>query len=324
MFIDPLVDVKFQTDFPSTEPYCVLVARIDPDGKLVDALPGYTRPTEDNVYHSHVVAGALAPRASRKQAASPGRYLLAYFDILGFKQKLKTNPLAEVHKSYLELLEEAVLPQKASWTKSVAVSSRGKLLPALAWAPIEVAYASDSIILFARYDPQLTEEFFKRASMLFCAAIRCGVPLRGVVAFGDAVFDGTRNVFIGDPLIEASSLEQRLECIAVALGRSIQKIPVPPHLVQQIQPPIKAGGADLFGGLVLDWPRVWRSLFETPVTEFISEMSKSTSDLRLLARYEHAEEFFHYSKEHENWCLREGEQMITSADVWRAFGSKTP
>jgi hypothetical protein len=104
IFVDPLVDTQFQEDFPSTEPCCVLVARIDPDGNLIDAPPGYTRAREENVYHSHVVAGALAPRVSRKVAASPGRHLLAYFDILGFKQKLRANPLAEVQKDYLDSL----------------------------------------------------------------------------------------------------------------------------------------------------------------------------------------------------------------------------
>jgi len=103
-------------------------------------------------------------------------YLLAYFDILGFKSKLKREKLETVHMLYLRLIEEAVKPQQAEWSKNVALTSDGDLVPALMWAPIEVAYASDSLLLYVHYHPSFVEEFLRRSALLFCLALRAHVP----------------------------------------------------------------------------------------------------------------------------------------------------
>ena len=204
LFVEPIVDTKLAMDF--TDQFCILSARCDPDGNLIDARSGYERPPEPNVFLHMAVFGSPVGKSNHKPPSGPNNYLLAYFDILGFKNYVRNNALKTVHDKYLELIDQAVGPQKASWIKSHAVSSRGELVPALMWMPTEVAYSSDSIILYVKYAPELSliEELLFRAALLFCSAIRCGVPLRGVITHGEGVFDNKKSVYIGNPLIEAS------------------------------------------------------------------------------------------------------------------------
>jgi hypothetical protein len=314
IFVDPLIDTQFAEQ--SKDLFCVLVARCNPDGELIDAPPGYTRVEEDGIFLSKVVAGS--PLQARKAAVGTdiAVYLFAYFDILGFKQKLKTEGLERVRKSYLELIERAITPQKARWSKNSTISSSGEMVPALMWAPIEAAFASDSIILYVPYDPQLVEEFFRRCALLFCSALRILVPLRGVITIGEGVFDEKRHVFIGSPLVEASSLEQELDWIGVVLGRSMQAgIRIPPHLVQIFEPPMTPEGEKLFGGLALDWPRIWRKRFTESALTYLAEMSSGDLPPEIKARYEHAAQFFGFSASHQDWCIPEGMEMITPDDL---------
>ena len=62
-----------------------------------------------------------------------------------------------MRKSYLELIERAITPQKARWSKNITISFGGEMVPALMWAPIGAAFASDSIILYVPYDPRLVK-----------------------------------------------------------------------------------------------------------------------------------------------------------------------
>jgi hypothetical protein len=149
MFVEPLTDKQLIDG--NDDIYCVLVARCDPDGKLIDALPGYHRESEPGVFLSQVVIGSPHGYTPKQTKSSVETYLVAYFDILGFKSKLKKEKLENVHRLYLELIETAIKPQQAPWAKNLAQNAKGDLVPALMWTPIEAAYASDSLILFCLY-----------------------------------------------------------------------------------------------------------------------------------------------------------------------------
>ncbi len=123
IFIDPLIDTQFAEQ--SKDLFCVFVARCNPDGELIDAPPGYTRVEEDGIFLSKVVAGSPVQAKKAAVGTNINVYLFAYFDILGFKQKLKTEGLERVRKSYLELIERAITPQKVKWSKRWNVSPFG-------------------------------------------------------------------------------------------------------------------------------------------------------------------------------------------------------
>jgi hypothetical protein len=210
IFVEPLIDRQFAEY--SEDIFCVLIARSDPDGRLIDAPPGYHRLGEKGIFLNQVVIGSPYGFDTKRPAKSKiETYLFAYFDVLGFKSKITKEKLENVHRLYLDLIQEAVKPQEAQWNKKLALNSSGTLVPALMFSPFEVAYASDSLILYVPYHPNFVEEFLRRSALLFCLALRAHVPLRGVITAGKGVFHAKTNVFLGPPLVEASSLEQELD-----------------------------------------------------------------------------------------------------------------
>ena len=314
IFVDPLIDTQYAEQ--SKDLFCVLVARCNPDGELIDAPSGYNRIEEPGIFLSQVVVGSPFQAKKTVPSMKIDTYLFAYFDVLGFKRRLQSEGLGRVRKSYLKLIEEAVTPQRARFSKNITISASGNIVPALMWTPIEAAFASDSIILYVPYNPQVIEEFLRRCALLFSSALRILVPLRGVITVGEGVFNLKKNVFIGSPLVEASSLEKELDWVGVVLARSMQAgIRIPPHLVQMFTPPMTAEGEKLFGGLALDWPRIWRRLFTDSALTYLAEMSSGSLPAEVRARYENAAKFFEFSAENQNWCIPEGMEMITPEDL---------
>lgn len=328
MFFEPLVDKQFAEQ--SDDIFCALVARSDPDGRLIDAPLGYHRSEEKGIYLSRVVIGSpYGVDAKRPAKSKIETYLFAYFDILGFKSTVKRENLEKVHRMYLRLIDEAVQTQRDQFSKKLALNSSGDLVPAIMFSPFEVAYASDSLILYVPYHPNFVEEFLRRSALLFCLALRAHVPLRGVITAGTGVFHAKTNVFLGPPLVEASSLEQELEWVGVAFGKSIdglEGLPLPPDLIQLITPPTTTKGETLFAELVLDWPRVWRTTFSDSAIPYLAGMDEEaerdpslegTTRDRIQARYEHAAIFFEFSEMNQNWFIPKGWTMSTTDDVFK-------
>jgi len=174
--------------------------------------------------------------------------------------------LEKVHSLYVELLEQALRPEseKKPWSKSNSIIQH-QVVPALMWLPINTAYFSDSLLLWVHFHPQHVGEFLSRCSRVFCKALDLGIPLRGAVTIGSAVFNKEQGIYLGEPLVEAARLEAKQNWVGVALGASFKSesthVPIPPEAVFQYSPPLKSGGEELFSGLVLDWPRVWRETY---------------------------------------------------------------
>lgn len=333
-FIEPLIETEFLKQ--SSDVHCVLIARCDPEGRLVDAPPGYQRVEESDIFLSRIVFGSPPGAPTRRPSKSKVEpHLLAYFDILGFKSRIKKDKIEKVHQEYLQLIEDAVKPQRGTWTKTLAFAPGGDLVPALMSMPIEAAYASDSLLLYVPYHPNFVEEFLNRAALLFCVALRLGVPLRGAITFGRGAFHEKTRVFVGDPLVEASTLEQDLDWVGVVFGKSIREltwdgapfsppesgaVPIPPHLVQVVSPPMKERGEGLFGGFVLDWPRIWRQTYDDSALSYLAALSEDAEQDGTLsgsaretiqARYYNTAYFFQISDMTQNWCFTKGSRLIT-------------
>ena len=231
LLFDPIVQPQFRENSES-DLFCVLVARIDHTGELVNAPPGYTPPDYPGVRLSQVVAGS--PSGGNEPDTSQAQtYLLAYFDVLGFEALLTRVGLAEVHKRYLSLLDQALRPQshERPWSRAKSIVS-GQVVPAMMWLPMHAAHFSDSLLLWVHYHPGHVEEFLNRCARVFCKALDLGVPLRGAITVGDSVLDNTSNIFLGAPLVEAARLESKQDWVGVALGTSFKskslRIPIPP------------------------------------------------------------------------------------------------
>jgi hypothetical protein len=294
--------------------FCVLVARVGHQGELIDAPPGYQPPCFPGVRLAHIVAGSPSG-GHEPDSSKPADYLLAYLDVLGYEALMRRRGLDEIYALYIRLLDTGLAPHSEArpWAKALS-AVRGELVPALMWLPIHTAYFSDSLLLWVHYHPGHVQEFFERCARVFCEALDLGLPVRGAVTVGRAVLDKGRNIYLGEPLVEAARLEAKLDWIGLALGSSFRsetlRIPVPPDTVSPFTPPLKTGGGDLCSDLVLDWPRVWRESFSSSAVDRLQSLCRPDLPEALQQRYRDAISFYKHSEEYQNWFLPEGATRI--------------
>ena len=210
LLFDPLVQPQFQTE-SETELFCVLVARVGQQGQLIDAPEGYEPPNYPDVRLSHIVAGSPSG-GEESDPSRPTDYLIAFLDVLGFEALLLRVGLEEVNERYGQLLEQALRPESEErpWAKAASIV-QNEIVPALMWLPIHTAYFSDSLVLWVQFHPGHVQEFLYRCSRVFCKALELGIPLRGAITVGPAIFHKERSVYLGFPLIEAARLESKLD-----------------------------------------------------------------------------------------------------------------
>ena len=330
LLFDPLVQPEYCDD-NHDEFYCLLVARIDQNGELVDAPPGYKPPDYPGVHLSHIVAGSPSGGHGPKPSEA-AVYLIAYLDVLGFESLLKRVGLVELHRLYEKLLKTALVPNSEAYPWSKARSLvRGEVVPALMWLPIETAYFSDSILMWVPYHPGHVGEFLTRTAKVFCEALDIGLPMRGAIAFGEAILDKESNTFLGAPLVEAARLEKEQNWIGVTIGASFKsnqyKIPVPPEVVFMYTPPVKANEEklssclirkffklfnraqktpneeSLLSGLVLDWPRIWRASKEGSALKWLNTLCSAELPHSIRKRYQATTLFYNHSERHQDWFV---------------------
>ena len=172
--------------------------------------------------------------------------------------------------------------------------------------PIRYAYFSDTLLIWTPLHNAFVGTFLDRCSSLICNALALDVPVRGAVAVGEVILHKKSNTFLGEPLVEAARLEAAQESIGVCLGSSVRKIAFPPDRVQRYAPPVKSGKEDLLSGLVLDWPRHWRSFHQTPLLEKLCSLRSDA----YAKYYDAAIDFVSFSKSNELWYADEVEEQI--------------
>ncbi len=323
LLIDPQIadnPGSFPDEYTKTgRPFCALIARIDNNGELIDASPGYVPPSFPGVHLAHFVFGSPSGGA-RPDPTMPTDYLFAFLDVLGFEALLATIGLTEVIRRYEELLTAALVPESETRPWSLATTMvAGGLTAGLMWLPIQTAYFSDSLLLWVHYHPGHVEEFLDRVARVFCHALTLGLPIRGAISVGTARLDKKNGIYLGAPLIEAVRLEGKSNWIGISLCASWQReappIPVPPSSVFEYRPPLKDGGAPLFSGLVLDWPRVWRESHHDSAVEYLRKLRAPELPESLQARYDAAIAFYEHSEANEDWCLPAGGKRIRPRDL---------
>lgn len=66
--------------------------------------------------------------------------------------------------------------------------------------------------------------FLEKCCIIFCEALKRGIPLRGVVSCGMAIMDEESHIFLGRPLSEAAKAEAHQNWLGVRIGRTINNI----------------------------------------------------------------------------------------------------
>jgi hypothetical protein len=239
----------------------------------------------------------------------PVTMMLALFDVLGFRERLRTRGLPAIRSEYARLisLAEARAGQLDLW-KNWRVETYGYRDPkveclAASWVPVDHSYFSDTILFWAPYEQGHVAGFCRFCSLFMCQSLHIHIPVRGAITIGEMVIDKTVGVFLGLPLAEALDAEKSQAWLGVTFGPSFA---MEPHNRFDVNVAIpytrhrKAGTENVIPGVVLDWPRLWPTNTLWDPEQLISEMD---TDPRFSAYYERTREFVKYSRVNRNWFI---------------------
>jgi hypothetical protein len=232
-------------------------------------------------------------------------HFVALFDILGFKQRLADIGLSEMLARYESLID--VVDRRKEQIERVFGDFGFDEAPywtaegdVFAFTEVRGAYASDSVLLWANrtwpgargidddecrrratnpsdgwiYHPTPCDNFLDVCNDLMCRGLEAGLPLRGAISVGNAVLDQERNIFLGQPIVDAASLEGEHQLIGASFCRSATTQTIPARFALQFDRHIKDGHKGLWGGLMLDWPRHWRRTRSADLAQTVRSLNK--------------------------------------------------
>jgi hypothetical protein len=138
-------------------------------------------------------------------------YLVAMCDVLGFTHLVATTALDDIHARYLALVEALdphpiyrIMP--GTYAREIVLNRVVFSDTILYWAP-----AGDTMELL----PSVLGQVMGQAM--------CSMPLRAGLAFGECIIDPTREIYIGQPIIDAYHTEKEQEWIGGAFHPSCWK-----------------------------------------------------------------------------------------------------
>jgi hypothetical protein len=150
--------------------------------------------------------------ATAADSSESRRYLVAYLDVLGFSERVRSTPLDQLLRDYERLLSDI------GWSTET---------PVFTISPARVDYwktravvASDSIMLWSDTTPEASEMLLTSTSRVLGRAAEMGWPLRGVITAGSCIMNEERGLFIGGALVEAVTLERGQEWVGCAIAES--------------------------------------------------------------------------------------------------------
>jgi hypothetical protein len=140
---------------------------------------------------------------------------VAFFDVLGFKEKINTEPLDTVVDSYHSMIKitgnyEGVLDKN----KKTLITHKS----------CDRYIFSDSILLVANSD---TNEGFvdliSYAWRFMQLALASGFPLRGAITYGDILVEPEKGLYVGKAIVDGAELEKQQDWIGAVIDNSAEK-----------------------------------------------------------------------------------------------------
>lgn len=267
-------------------------------------------------------------------------YFVALFDILGFEQRLARFGLREMLVRYEAVIDtvnyrkeqdQRVFGDMGMKESPCWISDGDVFL----FTKTHGAYASDSILLWAnrtwpearsasaeefklsegnladgwKYHPIPYDNFLDVCNELMCRALEIGLPLRGAVAIGDAALIPERNIFIGQPIVDAARLESDQKFIGTSFCKSAMAQLIPERYVLRFEGGIKENHQARWGGAVLDWPRHWRRSRALDIRHTIDALN---TDSKFSSYYENTLEFVDHSEQFSGLFENSEEPSIRS------------
>lgn len=223
--------------------------------------------------------------------------VLAFFDVLGFTDRVRIlglKRIADIYREFVSLLDQVKEPNAISfWVPAdfdgnvnaqVEKARRGE---STRWAPVGastdrggIAYFSDTVLMWLPYTPAHGGAAIDLAIDLFCRSMALGLPLRGALSIGDLYMDPQQGIYLGEPIIEAAQAEASQGWCGIGLGPSFKEYPclVPSDRFLEYEQQIKAGKEDYVLSTALDWTWHWRDRFEPPLEDIAASFRRCSSD----------------------------------------------
>lgn len=222
--------------------------------------------------------------------------LIAFFDILGTSQLLNTGEFHKVYNYYSDMVKlcndnyTPITICNPLFGKREMLSNLNGVMADLADfdTPYHIinydlshAFFSDTFLLWIEMDSflrPLIGGFLEKCGIVFCEALKRGIPLRGTISVGTSIMDEENHIFLGKPLAEAAKAEPHQRWLGIAIGKSVVE------LIEQFHPMdmeyllpfcnhMKYDSDPLLSDFVLDWFTYWNKNEDADVKEIIESMN---------------------------------------------------
>lgn len=152
-------------------------------------------------------------KKTKKKVWNPRlKRFVAFFDILGFKELVLRESHKKVYDKLFEISKLKDEIEKIANNKSFSTID------------IHITTFSDSIFIFSDNQSQISFQFFLIAiTYIFQISIGKHIPMKGTVAFGDITVNKSRNIFFGQPIIDAYLLEEEVNYLGIVFHHSVDE-----------------------------------------------------------------------------------------------------
>jgi hypothetical protein len=140
---------------------------------------------------------------------------IIFIDILGFKDSLAREDINKVYDK-LNKLSQSIdrIQKKMEYGNNETNASDS----------IKIYQFSDSIIVFSKDDSKNSlHSSILAAEAIFTTAIKESIPLKGAISFGKSIVNQSRQIFLGQPLIDAFLLQEDVKFYGIVAHNSVEK-----------------------------------------------------------------------------------------------------
>jgi len=134
---------------------------------------------------------------------------VAFFDILGFKDRIMRSTHEEIYKDLTDL--NLLFSEIEYFTNNETNIS-----------DVHIVNFSDSIVFFSKSDSILDfNTFIYTIAYAFKKILEKNIPVKAGVAYGKSSVDKQKNIFFGQPIIDAFNMEEDLNYLGIVCHHSI-------------------------------------------------------------------------------------------------------
>lgn len=268
--------------------------------------------------------------------------LLAFFDILGTSQLLNNGKFHKVYSYYSDMIKlcsdyyTPIIVCNPLYKKRDLFNNLSEAMSDMADfdTPYHLvnhelshAFFSDTFLVWLYISPlskPLLGGFLKKCSIIFCEALKRGIPLRGTISMGSAIMDEENRIFFGKPLVEAAKAELRQKWLGVAIGKSVvEKIgqfnPKDMEYLLPYRNHMKYECDSFLSDFVLDWFSYWNKFENNDIEKIIEDMN---TDISFDDYYKNTLLYVKHAKKH---CIIWNEHLICAdiAQLKRLYKMRT-